>query len=215
MLDLNLLARISYFFLILFLGYNLYFRYILKIKYTKFLILFSINMLIGISLIHLRNSIPDFYSMIFSNLLIGLAEIFLYLAIKGMLGLDDNWKNRYYILILILFIGYMIFTYIYYDLSIKMMISSVYFMSFDAIMGLMFLRDRDKKFRFINIISSIVFFIGSGVFAIKLFNAIFGNINPSYLSNNNIFIYLPYFYLILFCIWMIFLVFIYRKNRNI
>lgn len=211
MLSLIFLAKVCYVILILFSFFCLYIKYYFNKDFAKYFFLSSLSFLIGLALIHLRYTISDFYSIVIANTILVSGQIYLYIAVLKLLGYEAYWKNRYFIPIGVIFIGYILFTYVYFNLPMRIFIFSVFFMISDGLIALIFWKIRNKK-EIVNKISSLIFFIGFIIFLISVINSFIVDLNVNYLSNNYFFMLLPYLYLILFFLWMMYLLYCYSKK---
>lgn len=203
MLDMKLLIISSFFTLIILTISSSFFWYKYpEEKYPKYFTLFSVFFLIGQALTSSRNIIPDSLSIILGNLLLVSGYIFLYIGVKALLNLEAKWHNRYFIPILVTLLGFIIFTYVYYDVAMRIIIFSVFCIFYGSIVGWMFLKNATKKFKVFDYLSSFFFFIGVGIFIFRTFRASTIGIPANYLSTTDLMITLAYIYLFFIIIWM-------------
>lgn len=203
MLDMKLLIISSFFTLIILTISSSFFWYKYpEEKYPKYFTLFSVFFLIGQALTSSRNIIPDSLSIILGNMLLISGYIFLYIGIKALLNLEAKWHNRYFIPILVTLLGFSIFTYAYYNVAMRIIIFSVFCVLYGSIVGWIFLKNATKKFKVIDYLSSLFFFIGVGIFSFRTFRASTIEVPANYLSTTDSMITLAYVYLFFIIIWI-------------
>jgi len=213
MLSLTLLSKICYIVLILFTLFSIYTKYVLKKDFAKYFVLSSLCFLVGIYLIHQRYQISDFFSIVVANSIICLGEIYLYLATKNLLGYKNSWKFRYLVPIAIVFLGFAIFTYIYYDISMRTLIFGTYICFYNGAIS-WFFYNKKNSFNILNKISAIIFFLGCLIFVIFTISSLFINLSSSYFGNKSFIMYIPYLCLLLFLFWLMFIISLYSKGRS-
>ena len=150
---------------------------LLKIKYKteksiNYFIYFCICYFLGLILTSLRNTIPDFLSVVIGVTILALGYIFLYIGIRGLLGLPFGWLNRYLIPLAIVFCGFYLFTHIYYDLHMRIVIFSLFALSYSIALSYFFGQDSLKKLKTLNITASIFFILIAIIFLLRAFNAV-------------------------------------------
>ena len=174
-----------------------------KTRYIRFFLIFSILFFIGLLLASLRNTISDFLSIIMGNMLLIVAYIILYIGIIDLLNLDAKWRNRYFIPIIVTLFGFILFTYVYYDVRMRIIIFSIFCLLYCSSISWVFLKNARKKFLIIDYISSFLFFIGIFIFTFRIFWVSSIDIPGNYLAATNPMITLAYLYLILMVIWLL------------
>lgn len=173
-----------------------------KRKYPKYFLLFTISFLIGQFLTIYRNIIPDILSIVCGNLLLVIGYIFLYIGIRDLLNLNAQWNNRYLIPIGVMFIGFILFTYIDYSLAMRIIIFSIFCIIYGLIVSWLFFENKNKGFKIFNIISLVLFLIGAVLFLIRTFKASTIKIHGNYLSTTDLMISLVYGYLLIMTTWL-------------
>ncbi|MEW6552012.1 MAG: hypothetical protein AB1389_07790 [Campylobacterota bacterium] len=163
---------------------------------VKNLFVFSLFFFVGQILTGLRNIIPDFLSIIVGNNLLISAHIFLYMAARGLLGLDSKWHHRYFIPIIVVIIGFIFFTYFIYDIQMRIVIFSLFCALYAIIIGWVFWKYSSSQFIKLNRFTAIVFFISVIIFTVRAFKASITQIPANYLSTTDVIIVLPYLYMI-------------------
>ena len=203
MLDMEILIISSTFVLAILMISSLFFWYKFpEEKYTKYFSLFSLFFFIGEILTSSRNIIPDVLSIIIGNLFLISGYIFLYIGIKALLNLEAAWHNRYIIPILVTLLGFLIFTYIYYNVAMRIIIFSVFCVLYGSVIGWIFWKNVRKNFKIIDYSSSLFFFIGVVIFILRTFWASRIEVPANYLSTTDLMITLAYVYLIFMIIWI-------------
>jgi hypothetical protein len=168
----NIIISITVFFLLLFAFSTLllYFK-CPKNRGIKLFGIYFILVSIGLVLTSLRNKIPDFISLQIGVSIFSVAYMYLYLGLKDILGQDSKWRNRYFIPIIVLFIGIFMFTYIQYNLHMRIIIFSFYIAIYAFITSWLFYKASAIKFKTINLISSMSYTIIAFVFLIRGLNS--------------------------------------------
>jgi len=204
MLDIKQLIIGSSFILIILAITSLFFmlKYP-KVRYIRFFLSFSILFFVGLLLLSARNTIPDFLSIIMGNMLLIVAYIILYIGIVDLLNLDAKWKNRYFIPIIVTLFGFILFTYVYYDVKMRITIFSIFCLFYCSSISWMFFKNARIKFLIIDYISSFLFFIGIFIFTFRIFWVSLIDIPENYLAATDSMIVLAYSYLILIVMWLL------------
>jgi len=170
---------------------------VLKIRYKdekslNYFLYFCMSYLIGIFLTSLRNTIPDFFSIVVAVTVLVLGYIFLYIAIRGLLGLDFKWLHRYFLPIIIVFFGLYIFTEVYYDLHLRIIIFSLFIISHSITLSYFFWQASLKRLKIINIISAIAFILISIVFFLRALYAVTMNHTIEFAYSTKFMVLSPY-----------------------
>ena len=165
-------------------------------KSVKNLFVFSLFFFVGQILTGLRNIIPDFLSIIIGNNLLISAHIFLYMSVRGLLGLDSRWHHRYFIPIIVVIIGFIFFTNFIYDIQMRIVIFSLFCALYAIIIGWAFWTHSPLEFITLNKFTAIFFFISVIIFTVRAFKASITQIPANYLSTTDVIIVLPYLYMI-------------------
>jgi hypothetical protein len=171
-------------------------------KSVKYFFLFALSFFIGQVLVSMRNLVPDFLSIIVGSNLQMLGYIFLYLAARGLLGIDSKWYNRYFIPLVVVIIGFLFFTYVIYDTQIRIVIPCLFWALYSVIIGWLFLKSTSSKFLILNKSTAVLFFIlaiGLSISAIKIF---ISQIPANFLRINEAIIIMLYIYWIIMTIWL-------------
>lgn len=203
MLDIKILIIITFFSLVILVMISsiLWYKSPQK-KYLKYFALFSIFFLIGQVLTSSRNIIPDLLSIVIGNTLLVLGYIFLYIGIRDLLNLDAKWHNRYFIPIGVILLGFILFTFVYYNVAMRIVIFSVFCVIYGSIVTLMFLKKARKEFKVFDYISACLFFIGVVLFTVRIIKASTIDLPANYLSTTDLMITLVYVYLFFMTLWL-------------
>lgn len=178
----------------------------------KFLTYFIVLHSIGFLLFILRNQIPDFLSIIFANTLFAIGTLFLYFTIKSLLHLDIQWHGRYLIPLITYFIGFVIFTYISYNTTTRIVIYYSYCVLFLSPSAWFLWFKSSSEFKTFDRFSAILFLSIIMLFLWVIIKASFLNLHTYYFSNSNIFMMLSNMVMMLLIIWTILCVKIRIKN---
>ncbi|MFA6740471.1 MAG: hypothetical protein WCR78_03170 [Arcobacteraceae bacterium] len=209
MLDIKILIISSFFSLIILIIISLFLWYKLpQEKYPKYFALFSIIFLIGQMLTSSRNVIPDWLSIVIGNTLLCLGYMFLYVGIGNLLNLNAKWHNRYFLPIGVLLLGFILFTYVHYNVAMRIVIFSIFCVIYGSIVGWLFWKNARKGFKTLDNISAFLFFIGVIMFSIRTIKASTIKIPANYLSTTDLMITLVYVYLFFITIWLSFILII-------
>ena len=199
MFDAKTLILFSIVFLTLFslLGIILHKRFPSQ-KAIKYFTLYHITQLVSLFLLGLRHQASDFISIIVAQTLISLAFVFFYFSMRAFIGLPIAWKPRYFIPLSLIALGYFLATYVYYDISFRMLILSLFLTAFHAIVAFFVYQYYPKKPKYLKpaIISSLLFI--SFIFSLRTFYVSANYIDPNYLDTTNLFVLAPYYALFLF-----------------
>jgi len=197
MLDLKILMIIAFsiFTIATFINLTLIY-YFAKNKTLKYLLGFNIGFLFGLLFMILRNSIPDFLTIIVGNTLLTTGYVFIYMAAKGLLKQETLWHFRYLIPVFVVFIGLVFFTYGYYDVGMRIVIFSLFCVIYGFALGLLFWKHAYGKFLLLYRLSALLSFASSGVFLLRAFSASTFEIPVSYFQV----LVFPYIYLIVMVI---------------
>ncbi|CAM3949404.1 hypothetical protein [Arcobacter cloacae] len=202
-MDIKLLIISTFFSLSILLLTSIISCYKLPEKnYPKCFLLFSIFFLLGQLLTTYRNVLPDLLSIVFGNLLLVIGYIFLYIGIRDLLNLNAQWNNRYLIPIGVMCIGFILFTYINYNLAMRIVIFSIFCVIYGLIIAWLFFKNKNNGFEKFNTISAFLFLIGVILFLIRTFKASTIKIHGNYLSTTDLMISLVYGYLLIMTIWL-------------
>jgi hypothetical protein len=171
-------------------------------KSVKYLFVFSLSFFVGQILVSMRNTVPDFLSIIVgSNLQIS-GYLFLYLAVRGLMGIDSKWYHRYFIPIIVVLMGFLFFTYVIYDTQIRIIIFCLFCALYSIIIAWVFWDYSSSRFTILNKSTAGLFFIlaiGLIVSAIKISIA---QIPANFLRTNETILALLYIYWIIITMWL-------------
>jgi hypothetical protein len=190
-------------------------------NHFKYFTLFSIFFLIGEILTSFRNVISDILSIVIGNTFLITGYIFLYIGVRALLNLEAKWHNRYLIPIGIILFGLILFTYIHYDVSMRIVIFSIFCILYGSIISWIFWKNATKRFKVLDYISALLFFIGVVMFVIRALKASTIELSGNYLSVTNLMITSVYVYLFFITIWLTIILIIrarqvsFNKNTNI
>lgn len=171
-------------------------------KYFHYFKLFAVSFLIGQILASSRNIIPDLFSIIIGNSLLVIGYIFLYIGIRDLLNLEAKWNNRYFIPIGVVFLGFIIFTYISYDVTMRIVIFSIFCTIYGSVVASLFWQKARNDFLLFDKISSLFFISGVVLFAIRTIKASMIQLPANYLNTTDLLILLVYVYLFFISIWL-------------
>jgi hypothetical protein len=142
-----------------------------KNRGVKFFGVYFLFFLLGLILTSLRNKIPDFISLQIGISVFAVGYMFLYMGLKNIVGQDSHWYHRYFIPIGVLFIGIFLFTYVQYDLHMRIIIFSFYITIYTLVTAWIFYKASAFKFKIINRIASIIYVAIAFVFLVRALNA--------------------------------------------
>ena len=130
---------------------SVYFFYLYKkntVNVTlQYILYFCTLYTVALFLFILRNHISDFISMVMANTFFAIANISLYIAIRSLFYENTKWYNRYWLPVLVVFIGFCIFIYLHYDSNIRVLIY-VFFALFYSLLNMkLFLFSSSLKFK--------------------------------------------------------------------
>ncbi len=179
---------------------------------TKFITYFVVLYCLGFTLFILRNQIPDFLSMVIANTFFALGSLCLYVATRAIVGLDSKWQIRYWIPVLIIFVGFNIFTFIDFNPNMRALMYSVFALLYSLLEMWLFGFYTSSKFYTFDKISSIVFFVGAIIFLLRAIESRIIHIDAYYFNNVNLIISLPNIYMLVLNIWILTLVTYRIKN---
>jgi hypothetical protein len=172
----------------------------------KLLAIFIASYFIGHFLLILRNQIPDFFSIVVANTFFAIGSLNLYVATKAILNLDSKWYNRYYVPIVIIFLSFILFTYIDFNTSARIMIYYSFVTIYSFFSFYLFWFYRCEKFVLLDKITAIFFFIGVVNSSFMVLRVFMKNITSYYFGNLDLFIYSAAISMLFFCLWIILLV---------
>lgn len=171
-------------------------------KSVKYFFGFSFSFFIGQLFITLRNIIPDFLSIIVGSNLQILGYIFLYLATKGLVGIDSTWRHRYFIPFLTVVIGFLLFTYVTYNTQIRIVIFCLFCALYSVIIGWILWKHTPSKFLILNKFTAILFFILAIGFIFGTIEISIAKIPANFLRTNETIIIVLYSYWIITMLWL-------------
>ncbi len=180
----------------------------------RFFKIFFYLFLLGIILTSLRNKIPDFFSLQLALSILALGLMFLYVGLKDILGLDSKWYHRYFIPVAILFCGIFLFTYIYYDLHMRIIIFSLYISIYALSTAWIFYQARLVQYRYLNFIASFLYVVIGFVFLLRAFNATNVNSTIGDISSTVFIVNAPYVLLCMLCSMLIVMSNVYLRKKD-
>lgn len=167
---------------------------------------------LGLVATSLRNKIPDFFSLQLGIMTFAVGYMFLFMGLKDLLGLDSMWHNRYYIPIAILFIGIFFFTYIYYDLHMRIVIFSLYITIYTLATAWLFYKASTDRFKKLNHVAALLYFIVASIFVLRALNASTFGYHVNILYTSQFIVNSPYILLTATSIILIVVSNIYLRN---
>lgn len=203
MINADVLMMSSFFSLLILIivGFILYYKFPEK-KYFKYFALFPTFFLTGEILRTLRVYISDFFSVIIANTLMVFGIIFLYIGVRAILNFEAKWNNRYYIPVSIVFFGFLLFTYIYYDIAMRILIFSTFTIIYASAIAWRFLKYPTKEYKVLDYISGVLFLVGILIFFARAFKASMIEINMNYPKSSEILNSFIYAYLFFMTAWL-------------
>lgn len=181
-------------------------------RVIKFITYFVVLYCLGFILFILRNQIPDFLSIVIANTFFALGSLCLYVTTRAIVGLDSKWQIRYWIPVLIIFVGFYIFTFIDFNSNMRALMYSVFALFYSLLDMWLFGFYTSSKFYTFDKISSIVFLVGAIIFLLRAIESRIIHIEAYYFNNVDLFLYLPNIYMLILNIWVILLVTYRIKN---
>lgn len=169
----------------------------------KYLTLFILLHLIGFVGFILRNQIPDFLSIIVANGLFAVGTLYLYLAVKVMVKNTPIWQTRYLVPLFTYLIGFLVFTYIEYETSIRILIYYFFSIIYTSAIAWLFWFSESVKYRVYDRVSSLFFGFLSVLFLAVLFQTSAIKLQAYYFSNTNLLMNLSIIVMIAINIWTI------------
>ena len=175
----------------------------LNILEIRYLFYFSLFWGISLCLLILRNIIPDFFSIVIANTFAAAGTIYIYLAVRTIVGIEHKWHHCYWIPISILFAGMLIFTYVIFSTETRFLIYFSFMALYNGLIAWLFYTHKSSKFKLFDLSSSIVFTIGTFIFfSITLYTSF--KETAQYLFNNvNFIIVFAPLYMLTLSIWVI------------
>lgn len=213
MLDMKMLFIINTVILLVLSIYMLFlYKKNSQNRAIKFITYFVVLYCLGFILFILRNQIPDFLSIVIANTFFALGSLCLYVTTRAIVGLDSKWQIRYWIPVLIIFVGFYIFTFIDFNSNMRALMYSVFALFYSLLDMWLFGFYTSSKFYTFDKISSIVFLVGAIIFLLRAIESRIIHIEAYYFNNVDLFLYLPNIYMLILNIWVILLVTYRIKN---
>lgn len=169
----------------------------------KYLSLFIILHFIGFIGFIFRNQIPDFLSIVIANTLFAAGTLSLYLSTRAITKQKPIWNNRYFIPLFTYFIGFIIFTYVEYDTSIRVFIYYLFCFIYTLSIAWLFWFSSSVKYKIFDRASALFFAALAIIFLGVVFQATFIKIQAYYFSNANTFMLLSILAINILCVWSI------------
>ena len=203
MIDAKILMTGSFISLmvLIIVGFTLFYKFPQK-KYFKYFALFPTFFLAGEFLRTLRIVIPDFFSVVIANTLMVSGIMFLYIGVRAILNLESQWHNRYFIPIGVVLLGLILFTYLHYDVAMRILVFSAFTIIYVSTISWKFFKYATKEYKIIDYISGTLFVIGIIIFLIRGAKASMIEINVNYPKSTEILNILIYTYLLFITAWL-------------
>ena len=203
MIDAKILMTGSFISLmvLIIVGFTLFYKFPQK-KYFKYFALFPTFFLAGELLRTLRIVIPDFFSVVIANTLMVSGIMFLYIGVRAILNLESQWHNRYFIPVGVVLFGFILFTYIHYDVAMRILIFSAFTIIYASNISWRFFKYATKEYKVIDYISGTLFIIGIMVFLARSVKASMIEINVNYPKSAEILNIFIYAYLLFMTAWL-------------
>ena len=187
-------------------------------KYFKYFAFFSLFFLTGEILRTFIVIISDLFSIVIANTLMVSGIIFLYIGVRAMLNLESQWRTRYYIPIAMVFFGFILFTYVHYNATMRILIFSVFSIIYASSISWIFLKNATKEFKVFDYISSLLFLVGVIIFFVRTLKASMMEINLIYPNSTDLLNTFIYAYLLFMSYWLSIILIIQAirlfKNKN-
>lgn len=187
-----------------------------KSRSVRLLALFTFFLLLGLVLTSLRNKIPIFLSLEVGVMALAIAYLFLYLGLKNMLISESKWYNYYYIPLFFLFVGLYLFTHLYYDLHMRIVLFSLYLSPYIFATAILFYDASRKFYKRVHQFIALLYLLFSLVFILRAINSISFGYNLEFLLPSEFILYSPYILLIVMTLILIVMSNIYiRKDKRL
>ncbi len=187
-------------------------------KYFKYFAFFSLFFLTGEILRTFIVIISDLFSIVIANTLMVSGIIFLYIGVRAMLNLESQWRTRYYIPIAMVFFGFILFTYVHYNATMRILIFSAFSIIYASSISWIFLKNATKEFKVFDYISSLLFLVGVIIFFVRTLKASMMEINLIYPNSTDLLNTFIYAYLLFMSYWLSIILIIQAirlfKNKN-
>lgn len=156
-----------------------------KEKYLLYYLLTFVTLTITYTLFLFQKSFPDWFSFVFMNILVALSQIFIVFSVRVLYKLKP-FKNRFLLLIVLLVVALIFFTYFNFSLSYRVISLSVY-MAINLI-DLLLVTNKNKKNvdSNINKIISTVLVISSFVWLTRIVFALTADVQAKYLVDQGV-----------------------------
>jgi len=179
-LNIALIILSSVYFIMSLIIYN-----IRKEKYLLYYLLTFITLTITYSLMLFQKTFPDWFSFVFTNILVALSQMFIVFSVRVLYKLNP-FKKRFLVLIAFLAMALIYFTYINFSLSYRVISLSVY-MAINLV-DLLIVTNRNKKNvdADINKIISTVLVISSFVWLTRIVFALTADVQVRYLVDQGV-----------------------------
>jgi hypothetical protein len=220
LIDTNTLMTGSFIalFILMIVGGFLYNKFPQEM-YFKYFILFPLFFLAGEILRTFRIVIPYIFSIVIANTLMVSGIIFSYIGVRAMLNLESQWHTRYYMPIAVVLFGFILFTYVHYNVTMRILIFSVFSIVYASSISWIFLKNATKEFKIFDYISSLLFLVGIIIFFVRTLKASMIEINVIYPKSTDLLNTFIYAYLFFISFWLSFILIIRAKrllnNKNI
>ena len=209
LIDTNTLMTGSFItlFILIIVGF-VFFNKFPQEKYFKYFALFSLFFLTGELLRTFRVVIPDLFSVVIANTLMTSGIIFLYIGVRGMLNLESQWHTRYYIPIAVVLFGFILFTYVHYNITMRILIFSAFSIIYASSISWIFFKNATKEFKMFDYFSSLLFLVGIIIFLVRTLKASMIEINVNYPKSTDLLNTFIYLYLFFISFWLSFILII-------
>lgn len=203
LIDTNMLMTGSFIalFILIIIGSALFYKFPQE-KYFKYFALFPLFFLTGEILRTFRIVIPDLFSIVIANTLMVSGIIFSYIGVRAMLNLESQWHNRYYIPIAMVLFGFILFTYIHYNVTMRILIFSAFSIIYASSISWIFFKNATKEFKIFDYISSLLFLVGIIIFLARTLKASMIEINVNYPKSTDLLNTFIYSYLFFMSSWL-------------
>jgi hypothetical protein len=173
---------------------------------VKFVTYFVVLYFLGFVLLLLRNKIPDFLSIVVANSFFVAGSVSLYVATRAILNLDAKWHLRYVVPVVVIFVGFIIFTYLDYDTATRIVIYFSFCTMFSLLSGYLFWVHASKRFIIFDKLSAMMFFGGAVLDILIIIRALSTQLAVNYLSITDAVITLSNLFLSVLILWFVLLV---------
>lgn len=202
MLDLRTLALITMMSaVVFFLATLMVWRLLPQERGLRDWMVASLLMAASTLLLGLRGMVPDFLSIVVANSLLVLSLGFIHVGSRHLVGVGIG-RPWHWLAGAAMFLACLVFTYLLPHLPARIIALSLLVIPFFFASGLLFLRHREPPLVALDGLTALIFMIGALLFLARAAIAPSAVVSADYTSTPSPTLALPYFYSILFNVWM-------------